>query len=47
MPRKAEAGERVRRSSSDGTELGKGLEKKRRQKTNVTCPKGHHVIFRK
>lgn len=47
MPRKAEAGVRVRRSWSGGTGLGNGLGRRRRQKRNVTCPEGHHVIFRK
>lgn len=56
MPRKAEAGVRVRRSWSGGTRsgpwsggtgLGNGLGRRRRQKRNVTCLEGHHVIFRK
>lgn len=42
-----EAGVRVRRPWSGGTELGSSLGRRRWQKRNVTCPKGHHVIFRK
>lgn len=47
IPRKTVAGVRVKRSWSGGTELGNSLGRRRWQKRNVTCPKSHHVIFRK